>query len=92
MFNFIIRTSIAYRHLVLSLSLLLAIVGAVSYKRLIIDAVPDITNIQIQINSEAQGYSLLRLSNVLPPRLNSLFLVFQHLIIRAPSLATACRR
>ena len=57
MFNFIIRTSIAYRHLVLSLSLLLAIVGALSYKRLIIDAVPDITNIQIQINSEAQGYS-----------------------------------
>ena len=57
MFNFIIKTSIAYRHLVLSLSLLLAIVGAVSYKRLIIDAVPDITNIQIQINSEAQGYS-----------------------------------
>ena len=57
MFNFIIRTSIAYRHLVLFLSLLLAIVGALSYKRLIIDAVPDITNIQIQINSEAQGYS-----------------------------------
>jgi cobalt-zinc-cadmium resistance protein CzcA len=36
---------------------LITIVGFVSYGKLIIDAVPDITNIQIQINTEAQGYS-----------------------------------
>jgi cobalt-zinc-cadmium resistance protein CzcA len=38
-------------------TLLVAIVGVASYQRLIIDAVPDITNIQAQINTEAQGYS-----------------------------------
>lgn len=57
MFNKIIKTAIAYRYLVLCLSFLLAGIGAFSYKSLIIDAVPDITNVQVQINSEAQGYS-----------------------------------
>ncbi len=57
MFNKIIKTAIAYRYLVLCLSFLLAAIGAFSYKSLIIDAVPDITNVQVQINSEAQGYS-----------------------------------
>ena len=57
MFNKIIKTAIAYRYLVLSLSIILGVVGAFSYKSLIIDAVPDITNVQVQINSEAQGYS-----------------------------------
>ncbi|HMO18723.1 MAG TPA: CusA/CzcA family heavy metal efflux RND transporter [Oligoflexia bacterium] len=57
MFNKIIKTAIAYRYLVLCLSLILGAIGALSYKSLIIDAVPDITNVQVQINSEAQGYS-----------------------------------
>jgi heavy metal efflux system protein len=57
MFNYILRTSIHYRCQVLTISLLIAIIGFVSYGKLIIDAVPDITNIQIQINTEAQGYS-----------------------------------
>jgi len=55
----IIRLSIAHRWLVLLLALGLAALGAWSYQRLPIDAVPDITNVQVQINSEAPGYSPL---------------------------------
>ena len=57
MFNFILKTSITYRYIVLSLSLVIVVVGVLSYEHLIIDAVPDITNVQVQINTEAQGYS-----------------------------------
>ncbi len=55
----IIRLSITHRWLVLLLALGLAALGAWSYQRLPIDAVPDITNVQVQINSEAPGYSPL---------------------------------
>jgi cobalt-zinc-cadmium resistance protein CzcA len=57
MFNRILRFSIEFRFAVLIGTVLLAVVGVVSYRNLIIDAVPDITNIQAQINTEAQGYS-----------------------------------
>lgn len=57
MLNFIIGTSIRHRYLVLALSVLLMLVGAFSYRHLIIDAVPDITNVQVQVNTEAAGYS-----------------------------------
>ncbi len=57
MFNSILRASIRYRHSVLIVTLLLASVSVFSYRRLIIDAVPDITNIQVQINTHAPGYS-----------------------------------
>ena len=39
--------------------LALAGLGAYNFQRLPIDAVPDITNVQVQINTEAQGYSPL---------------------------------
>ncbi len=57
MFNKIIKLSIQFRFLVLALSLLCAIIGLLAYRSLIIDAVPDITNVQVQINTEAPGYS-----------------------------------
>lgn len=57
MFNRIIKLSIQFRYIVIALSLVCAIVGLLSYRSLIIDAVPDITNIQVQINTEAPGYS-----------------------------------
>ena len=41
------------------ISLGVAILGVVSYQHLPIDAVPDITNVQVQINSSAPGYSPL---------------------------------
>jgi len=55
----IIRLAIAHRWLVLLLALALAGLGVWSYQRLPIDAVPDITNVQVQINTEASGYSPL---------------------------------
>jgi len=55
----IVRFAISRRYLMLSLILLLIAGGIWSYQRLPIDAVPDITNIQVQINTEAPGYSPL---------------------------------
>ena len=55
----IIRASIAHRWLVLFLALGLSALGFWNYSRLPIDAVPDITNVQVQINTEAPGYSPL---------------------------------
>jgi heavy metal efflux system protein len=55
----LLRFSIARRWLVALLTLTLALLGLWSYQRLPIDAVPDITNVQVQINTEAVGYSPL---------------------------------
>ena len=59
MFDRLIRSSIAHRWLVLLAILALAALGIYSYQRLPIDAVPDITNVQVQINTPAPGYSPL---------------------------------
>jgi cobalt-zinc-cadmium resistance protein CzcA len=59
MFESLIRFSIAQRMLVLLLAVGIAIAGIYSYQRLPIDAVPDITNVQVQINTLAPGYSPL---------------------------------
>ncbi|MGH7822896.1 MAG: efflux RND transporter permease subunit, partial [Candidatus Binatia bacterium] len=53
----ILSFAIRSRWLVLTASLALAALGVYSYQRLPIDAVPDITNVQVQINTEAAGYS-----------------------------------
>ena len=55
----IIGLSIRFRWAVLSLVLLSAAVGVWSFQRLPIDATPDITNVQVQINTEAAGFSPL---------------------------------
>ncbi|MEQ1760073.1 MAG: CusA/CzcA family heavy metal efflux RND transporter [Vicinamibacterales bacterium] len=55
----ILQFSIRQRWLVLIATLAMAIFGAYNYTRLPIDAVPDITNVQVQINAEAPGYSPL---------------------------------
>lgn len=59
MFERLIRFSIAHAWLVLMAVAGLAAVGYASYQRLPIDAVPDITNVQVQINTSAPGYSPL---------------------------------
>ncbi|MDP4917616.1 MAG: CusA/CzcA family heavy metal efflux RND transporter [Haliea sp.] len=59
MINAILRFSVERRFLMLSLILVLVGVGVWSFQRLPIDAVPDITNVQVQINTEAPGYSPL---------------------------------
>lgn len=59
MINAIVRLSIERRYLVMSLMLVLIGIGVWSYQHLPIDAVPDITNVQVQINTEAPGFSPL---------------------------------
>ncbi|MCS3726082.1 MULTISPECIES: efflux RND transporter permease subunit [Bradyrhizobium] len=55
----IIAFSIRQRWLVLFAVLAVGAVGAWNFTRLPIDAVPDITNVQVQINVSAAGYSPL---------------------------------
>jgi len=59
MIDSIVRFSIERRVLILGLVLGVIGLGVLSYRHLPIDAVPDITNVQVQINTEAPGYSPL---------------------------------
>ena len=59
MFERLIRFAIEQRWMVLFVTLAMAAVGIYNYSRLSIDAVPDITNVQVQINTAAPGYSPL---------------------------------
>jgi len=55
----ILRFSLERRWLVVGATLAMAGLGVVSLGRLPIDAMPDITNVQVQINTAARGYSPL---------------------------------
>ena len=55
----IIHLSIVHRWIVMAAVAVLAGLGVWSFQRLPIDATPDITNVQVQINTEAEGYSPL---------------------------------
>ena len=57
MINSILRLSIERRLLFLCFIFVIVGVGIWSYQKLPIDAVPDITNVQVQINTVAPGYS-----------------------------------
>jgi len=59
MIDGILSFAIRQRWLVLIGVLAMAVFGAWNFTRLPIDAVPDITNVQVQINSRAPGYSPL---------------------------------
>jgi cobalt-zinc-cadmium resistance protein CzcA len=59
MLTAIIDFSLRHRWLVMSFVLAMSALGFYNYQRLPIDAVPDITNVQVQINIEAPGYSPL---------------------------------
>lgn len=59
MFEKLIRAAIEHRWLVLLAVLGMAAIGVFNYQKLPIDAVPDITNVQVQINTQAPGYSPL---------------------------------
>ena len=59
MFEKLIRAAIEHRWLVLLAAIGMAAIGVFSYQKLPIDAVPDITNVQVQINAQAPGYSPL---------------------------------
>jgi len=55
----LIAFAIRHRWLMMVLTAGLIAVGVWSFQRLPIDATPDITNVQVQINTEAPGYSPL---------------------------------
>ena len=55
----IIAAAIRLRWVVLALVAVAVAVGVWSFQRLPIDATPDITNVQVQINTEAPGFSPL---------------------------------
>ncbi len=55
----IIALSIRFRWVVLALVLVASAIGVWSFQRLPIDATPDITNVQVMINTEAPGFSPL---------------------------------
>ena len=59
MIESILRLAIERRFLFLSFILVIVGIGVWSYQKLPIDAVPDITNVQVQINTSAPGYSPL---------------------------------
>ncbi len=59
MVDALIKFSIARRWLIIFFVLVVSAAGVWNYNRLPIDAVPDITNVQVQINTQAPGYSPL---------------------------------
>ena len=57
MLDRIIQFSVTHRWLVLMGALAVGVLGIVNFRRLPIDAVPDITNVQVQINTAVQALS-----------------------------------
>ena len=55
----VLQGSIRHRWLVMLAVLMMALVGVHHARSLPIDAVPDITNVQVQVNTEAPGYTPL---------------------------------
>ena len=56
MIAWILELSIRRRGTMLLMALFIIALGMWNYQKLPIDAVPDITNVQVQINTQAQGY------------------------------------
>lgn len=59
MLEFILRTAINRRAIVIMLVLAVSGLGVWNFSKLPIDAVPDITNVQVQVNTAAPGYTPL---------------------------------
>ncbi|MDZ4056595.1 MAG: efflux RND transporter permease subunit, partial [Polynucleobacter sp.] len=53
----VVRIALQQRLLVLILAVVMLIAGLIATKRLSVDAFPDVTNVQVQIASEAPGRS-----------------------------------
>ena len=59
MLDLLIKLAIARRNLVMVVVAIVAVRGLWNFNRLPIDAVPDITNVQVMINTEAAGFTPL---------------------------------
>ncbi len=57
----------------------MALLGIYSYQKVPIDAVPDITNVQVQINTEASGYSPLEAEQRLTFPIETIMMGLPHL-------------
>lgn len=55
MIDKIIRFSVQNRWMILIFTLLVAVAGWIAFENLAIDAVPDITNVQVSVSSEVEG-------------------------------------
>jgi heavy metal efflux system protein len=60
----VVSWSLSHRLVVLLLVLLLAILGVRGYAQLSVDAVPDITNVQVQVLTNAPGLSPLEVEQL----------------------------
>ena len=59
MLDLLVKLAIARRNLVMVVVAIVALLGLWNFNRLPIDAVPDITNVQVMINTEAPGFTPL---------------------------------
>ncbi|WP_020649763.1 efflux RND transporter permease subunit [Solimonas variicoloris] len=59
MIDSLLHLAVTRRWMMVLLALLLAAIGVFSYQRLPVDAVPDITNVQVMVAARAPGYSPL---------------------------------
>ncbi len=59
MINHLLHFAVSRRWLMVTMTLALCAVGILAYQRLPVDAVPDITNVQVMIATRAPGYSPL---------------------------------
>lgn len=88
----ILRFSIEQRWLVLLAVLAMAGLGLFSYGRLAIDAVPDVTNVQVQINTRAAGYSPVEVEQRVTFPIETVMAVCRGFSTPVRYRATACRR
>ena len=92
MIDRILAFSIHHRWLVVVAALAVAALGAWNFTRLPIDAVPDITNVQVQINTAAPGSRRSRSSSASPSRSRPRWPACRSSSTRARCRATASRR
>ena len=92
MFERLIQFAIEQRIIVLLAVLLMAGLGIASYQKLPIDAVPDITNVQVQINTGAAGFSHWRQNSESPSPSKPPWPACQLLSKRVRSHAQVCRK
>ena len=71
MLDRILSSSLQHRWVVLAVVLAVSLLGLLGFQRLPIDAVPDITNVQVQINTEAAGFSPLEVEQYVTNRVEN---------------------
>ena len=89
MIEAILRFAITRSGVVMTLMLALVALGIYNYQRLPIDAVPDITNVQVQINTQAAGYTPLEVEQRITVPIETSITGLPAIAPRLPSPSTA---